>query len=116
MAKPKKQKIKRNMKMSLPLNFIVDEQNTQMSLEIDIPGVIPDDVKVTIDDNVVVVAAKRLGVQFEQRYKFNFKKYDPATVEAEIDKNVLQITLDARPDLGVISVPVSMVTGSLSEV
>lgn len=108
----KAKKLDRSMKMRTPLNFIADDQATGLSIEIDLPGVQPTDIKVTIEDDQVVLAAQRLGVQFGQKFKFNPMKFDPSTVDAELALGVLQVTMSPRPSLGVIAVPVTAITGS----
>lgn len=112
MKKPKK--LDRSMKMKIPLNSVADETDTGLSIEIDLPGVNPGDLSVTVEAGEIVVAAKRLGVPFGQRFRFSVLKYDPSTVDGELALGVLQVTMAPRPALGVIEVPVLAITGSVS--
>lgn len=108
----KTKKIDRSMKMRIPLNFVIDDQATGLSVEIDIPGVQPADIKLSVEDNQIVLSAQRLGVPFGQRFGFNLTKFDPSTVDADLALGVLQVTMSPRPTLGVITVPVTAITGS----
>ena len=107
-------KLTRSMKMKTPLNYVTDDQATGLSIEIDLPGVQPGDINLTVEDNQVVIAAQRLGVPFGQRFNFNLTKFDPSTVDADLALGVLQVTMSPRPSLGVITVPVTAITGSVS--
>jgi HSP20 family molecular chaperone IbpA len=99
--------------MRTPLNFMVNELQTGLVIEIDVPGVVDTDIELSVDGNQLVLAGKRLGVPFGQNITFSLMKYDPSTVAAELQMGVLTVTMDPRPDPGVIDVPIAVVTSSL---
>ena len=110
----KKNRLPRSMKMKLPLQSITDVQDTGFSLEVDLPGVLPEDLKVTVENDEIVLTAKRLDVPFGARYRYNVARFDPATVDAELALGVLQVTMAPRPTVGTISVAVTAITSSIS--
>jgi HSP20 family protein len=92
--------------------FEVDESEDGYSLSLDLPGVAPEDLNVTVEDGVLTVTGERElevpeGYRARRSERSRLKidrsitlgdRVDPAGIEAKLEHGVLTLTLPKRPE------------------
>lgn len=91
-----------------PLSVWEDQQ--QLHVEVDLPGLQPGDVEVTVDDGKLSIRGERQPSQsapgrYEERAFGRFERVialadtiDPTSVEAQLRDGVLRVTLSKKPE------------------
>ena len=87
------------------------EEGNSFYVEADMPGVLREDVEVTLEKNVLRVSAERKAPQGERTYWHNERGYgrversitlpetvDPESIEAELKDGVLYLKISKRPE------------------
>lgn len=67
------------------------------TLELDVPGVKKEDLKVTIVDDRITVSGKRGKQEFTRMYSVD-PNYDASSANAVVEDGVLTVTFDRRPE------------------
>jgi HSP20 family protein len=93
-----------------PLSVWEDAQ--QLYVEVDLPGLKPGDVEVTVNDGKLFIRGERVPAQREPACRHDERSYgtferivalpetiDPSKVEANLRDGVLQLTLQKRPEV-----------------
>lgn len=81
--------------MSAPM--IVEHSDDGVTITVDMPGVDAVDIDLTVESGVLAIAGKR----GERTYNFNVtldERIDPNTIEAKLDKGVLAVHAQKRPE------------------
>ncbi len=87
------------------------EDDGNFTVELDLPGIAPDDLDVTVDDGKLTVTAKRTDAE-DRKYLHQERRFgeltrsitlpesvDPESIEAEYVHGVLRVTLTKRPEV-----------------
>lgn len=95
--------------VAAPLSVWEDERGVY--IEVDVPGLQPDDVDVRIEDGTLRISGERSPLQREQKCWYEERSFgrferiigladtvDPSTVEASLRDGVLRLTLHKRPE------------------
>lgn len=77
--------------------FNVDEFENQANIQIDLPGVKKENVKVTYEDHIVTVQSTRAGKTLTRTCLVN-RIYDLNTLQAKLEDGVLHLTVQKRPE------------------
>ena len=95
------------------------EDDSQVVIELEVPGIAQDDLDVQIEAGILTVSAKRAVPERGARLKHNEHRYgefrrrvrldeslDPTSVAADLENGVLTLTLQRRAEAQPVRVPV----------
>lgn len=74
-------------------NLKMKEIDDQLELALEVPGVKSDDLKITVQKDILNINAKsRVGKEYSYKYRLP-KTYDPTNVKAFLQDGLLELTL-----------------------
>jgi HSP20 family protein len=82
---------------ALPSPISLDQNEHGATITVDMPGVDPQDVDLTFEEDTLTIAGKR----GEQMYRFSVvlgNTIEPDSIEARLDKGVLTVCAHKRPE------------------
>lgn len=97
-AKVKKTRPNLSSPMNTPLNFHSKVVDSTFIVEIDVPGMIAADINVSIYDDFVSVAGKRMGIPWNTAIPVDNKIYDPESCSAFFKDCILQLSFEMWDD------------------
>lgn len=80
-------------------NFYRTEKSENgLSLSVDLPGVKPEDLSVTLEGRTLKIKGTQRGKQLSYSYLIS-KEYDAGNVDAQLENGVLTLTFNKAPEL-----------------
>jgi HSP20 family molecular chaperone IbpA len=76
-----------------------------LELQIDLPGVVPSDLNVQAEGNLVKITAQRKGAEIKQRYKIA-RPYDASSAAATLENGVLSLKFAKLATEAAKSIPI----------